>query len=156
MGRPAPMHLSEDERTRVQVFVERGEANERTLTRARILLKSDEDWTDARIAETLDISEQTVRNTRKRFREGGVEVVLADKPQQRRHRRKTLLSEEQSTRLIAIASGEVPAGYDHWSVRMLADKAVELGYVKHLSRETVRLLLKKHDLAPDKWRQKRG
>ena len=74
MGRPAPMHLSEDERDHVQVFVRRGKANARTLTRAKVLLKSDEGWTDAEIAETLDISEQTIRNIRQRFRAGGVEA----------------------------------------------------------------------------------
>lgn len=71
MGRPAPMHLSEDKRDRVQVFVRRGKANARALTRARVLLKSDEGWTDAQIAEVLDISEQTIRNIRQRFRVGG-------------------------------------------------------------------------------------
>src|SRR5258708_28554937 len=84
MGRPAPRHLSEDERDHVQVFVRRGKANARTLTRARVLLKSDEGWTDAEIAETLDISEQTIRNIRQRFVTGGVEAVLTDKRQESR------------------------------------------------------------------------
>ena len=53
MRRPAPMHLSEDERDHVEVFVRRGKANARTLTRARVLLKSDEGWSDAEIAEAL-------------------------------------------------------------------------------------------------------
>ncbi len=76
MGRPAPMHRSCDEWIHVHVFVRRGKANARTLTRARVLLKSDEGWTDAEIAEALDISEQTIRNIRQRFRAGGVEAVL--------------------------------------------------------------------------------
>ena len=157
MGRTAPMRLSKDERRYVQSFVERGEAIERTLTRARILLKSDEGWIDSRIAEVLDVSEQTVRNTRKRFRDGGVEAVLADKQRQRRSR-KALLSEEQAAHLIAIASSEVPTGHDHWTVRMLADKAVELGYVQRLSRETVRLLLKKseNESSPLWWSEQGG
>jgi transposase len=152
------MHLSEDERTHVQTFVERGEANARNLTRARVLLKSDEGCIDAQIAEALGITEQTVRNTRKRFRTGGVEAVLADKRQQRRRRRKAMLSEEQAAHLIAIASGEVPDGHDHWTVRMLADKAVELGYAQRLSRETVRLLLKKNEneSSPLWWREQGG
>jgi DNA-directed RNA polymerase specialized sigma24 family protein len=61
MGRPAPMHRSCDERDHVQVFVRHGKANART--RARVLLKSDEGWTDAEIAEALDLSEQTIRNS---------------------------------------------------------------------------------------------
>ena len=84
MGRPAPMHLSEDERDHVQVFVRRGKANARTLTQARVLLKSHEGWTDAEIAEVLDMSEQTIRTIRQRFCAGGVDAVLSDNRQERR------------------------------------------------------------------------
>ena len=66
-----------DERDHVQAFVRRGKAN----ARARVLSKSDEGWTDAEIAEALDLSEQTIRNMRQRFRAGGVEAVLTDKRQ---------------------------------------------------------------------------
>src|SRR6266567_5597952 len=79
MGRPARMHRNCDERDHVQVCVRRGKANARTLTRARVLLKSDEGWTDAQIAEVLDIWEQTIRNIRRRFCAGGVEAVLMGK-----------------------------------------------------------------------------
>ena len=140
MGRPTAMHLSEDERTHVEVFVRRGKANARTLTRARVLLKSDEEWTDAEIAEALDLSEQTVRNIRKRFRAGGVEAVLTDK---RQARRRQALTDGQAAHLIAITCSTVPDGHDHWTLRMLAGQAVELGYVPGISPETVRQLLKK-------------
>lgn len=140
MGRPDPMSLSEDERDHVRVFVRRGKAVARTLTRARVLLKSDEGWTDAEIAEALDITEQTIRNIRQRFRSGGVEAVLTDKRQERRRR---ALSDEQAAHLIAITCSTVPDGHDHWTVRMLAGQAIELGYVRRISPETVRQLLKK-------------
>jgi transposase len=70
------MDLSEDEREHVQVLVRRGKANARRLTRARVLLKSDEGGTDAEIAEALDSREQTIRTIRQRFRAAGVEAVL--------------------------------------------------------------------------------
>ena len=140
MGRPARMHRSCDERDHVQVCVRRGKANARTLTRARVLLKSDEGWTDAQIAEVLDIWEQTSRNIRRRFCAGGVEAVLMDK---RQERRRQALTDGQAAHLIAIACSEVPDGHDHWTVRMLAGQAVELGYVRGISPETVRQLLKK-------------
>src|SRR5258708_25668567 len=127
MARPAPMHISEDERAHVQMFVRRGKANARTLTRARVLLQSDEGWTDAEIAEVLDISEQTIRNIRQRFRAGGVEAVLTD---------------GQAAHLIAISCSKVPDGHDHWTERMLAGQAVALGYVRGISPETVRPVLK--------------
>jgi transposase len=142
VGKRARMHLTEDERSRVQEFLREGKANIRNLKRAEVLLKSDEGWNDDRIAQALDISGQTVRNIRKRFRTGGVEAVLADKRPQRPRRRRGLLSDEQITELMALAESEAPEGHAHWSVRLLAAKAVELGYAEHLSRETVRLLLK--------------
>jgi transposase len=134
------MHLSQDERTHVQGFVRRGKANARTLTRAWVLLKSDEGWTDAQIAEVLDITQQTIRNMGQRYRAGGVEAVLMDK---RQERRRQALSDEQAAHLMAIAWSEVPDGHDHWRLRMLAGKAVELGDVRRLSPETVRQWLKK-------------
>jgi len=140
MGKTAPMHLSSDERTHVECFVRRGKANARTLARARVLLKSDEEWTDAEIAEALDITEQTIRNIRQRFRAGGVEAVLTDK---RQERRRQALTDEQAAHLIAITCSQVPDGHDHWTMRMLAGKVVELGYVRGISPETVRQLLKK-------------
>ena len=102
-------------------------------------------WTDAEIAEVLDISEQTVRNIRQRFRTGGVEAVLTDK---RQERRRQALTDGQAAHLIAITCSKVPDGHDHWTVRMLAGKAVELGDVRRISPETVRQLLKKTRLVP--------
>jgi transposase len=140
MKRATPIHLSEDERTHLEVFVRRGKANARTLTRARVLLKCDEGWSNDRIAEAFKISDQTIRNVRQRYGEGGVGAVLTDKRQA--HRRQAL-SDEQAAHLVAITCSKVPDGHDHWTVRMLAGKAVELGYVRRISPETVRQLLKK-------------
>lgn len=140
MKRATPIHLSEDEREHLEVFVRRGKANARTLTRARMLLKCDEGWSNGDICKALDVSDQTIRNVRERYLSGGVEAVLTDKRQE--HRRQTL-SDAQAAHLIAIACSEVPDGHDHWTLRMLAGKAVELGYVRGLSPETVRHLLKK-------------
>ena len=97
-------------------------------------------WTDAEIAEALDISEQTIRNIRQRLRVGGIEAVLTDK---RQERRRQALNDEHAAHLIAVACSKVPDGHDHWTVRRLSGKAVELGYVRSLSPETVRQLLKK-------------
>lgn len=77
---------------------------------------------------------------RQRFVIGGVEAVLRDK---RQKRRRQALSDEQAAHLIATACSKVPDGHDHWTVRMLAGQAVELGYVRGISPETVRQLLKK-------------
>ena len=140
MKRATPIHLSEDEREHVHVFVRRGKANARTLTRARVLFKSDEGWSTGDIAEAFDVSDQTIRNVRQRYAAGGVEAVLTDK---RQERRRQALTDEQAAHLIAIACSEVPGGHDHWTLRMLAGQAVELGYVRGISPETLRQLLKK-------------
>lgn len=140
MKRATPIHLSEDERTHLEVVVRRGKANARTLTRARVLLKCDAGWANGDICEALDVSDQTLRNVRERYLTGGVEAVLTDKRQARRHQ---ALSDPQVAHLLAITCSEVPDGHDHWTLRMLAGKAVELGYVRRISPETVRQLLKK-------------
>ncbi len=103
-------------------------------------LKCDEGWSNEDIVGALDVSDQTIRNVRQRFLTGGIEAVLTDK---RQERRRQALNDGQAAHLIAIACSEVPDGHDHWTVRMLAGKAVELGYVRRISQETVRQLLKK-------------
>lgn len=140
MEKITPIQLSDTEREYVEIFVRRGKANARTLTRARVLLKSNEGWTHAQIVGALDISEQTICNIKRRYREGGVEAVLTDK---RQARRRQALTDEQSAHLIALTCSNVPDGHDHWTMRMLAGKAVELGYVRRISPETIRQLLKK-------------
>ena len=90
--------------------------------------------------EAFDISDQTIRNVRQRYETGGIEAVLYAK---RQARRRQALSDEQAAHVIAIACSTVPDGHDHWTVRMLAGQEVELGYVRRLSPETVRQLLKK-------------
>lgn len=98
----APIQLSSDEREYVQVFVQRGKANVRALTRARVLLKSDDGWTNAEMVEALDISDQTIRNSKQRFVAGGVQAVLTDKQQERRRQ---ALSDEQAAHLMGMSTG---------------------------------------------------
>jgi transposase len=140
MKRATPIHLSEDERTHMEVFVRRGKANARTLTRAHVLLKCDAGWSNDEIVEVFAISDQTIRNVRQRYEQGGVEAVLTDK---RQERRRQALTDGQAAHLLAVTCSKVPDGHDHWTLRMVAGKAVELGYVRRISPETVRQLLKK-------------
>lgn len=135
-----PISLTDDERQHLQVFVHRGKANARTLTRARVLLKADEGWTDADLVAAFDICPATVTNVCTRYTAGGLEAVLHDKVQQ--HRR-SALSGLQTAHLIAIACSPSPDGHDHWTVRLLAQKAVELGFVPSISPNTIAELLKK-------------
>ena len=141
---PAVTLTSEDQAT-LETFVHRGKANARTLTRARILLKSADGWSTAAIAATFDVCEATVTNVRRRFVQGGLEAVLHDKVQQNRRR---ALSGLQTAHLIAVACSPAPDGHDHWTVRLLGQKAVELGFVKNISPNTIHELLKKTNSSP--------
>ena len=108
--------------------------------RARILLKTDEGWSAPRVAQALDVAEGTVFRTKRRFAETGLAGVLNDRPQAHRYRK---LDDRGEAHLIALACSEPPAGHDHWTMRALAGKVVELGLAPPLSHETVRLHLKK-------------
>jgi transposase len=109
------IQLTEEERSEVEGFIRRGKANARTLTRAHILLKDAEGWSIARLAQTFEVSEATVSNVRRRFREGGVMGVVTDKVQEKRRR---ALSGAGEAMLVAIACSPVPDGHDHWTVRI--------------------------------------
>lgn len=139
------IELSDDERKTVEGFIRRGKANARNIGRGHILLKSAEGWTIERIAATYGVSEATVSNVRARYREGGVGRVLKDKVQQ--HRRHALGGEGEAM-LVAIACSPVPEGHDHWTLRMLRDKLIELDVVDHVSAATIQARLKKMNLSP--------
>lgn len=132
--------LTNEERTTLETFVHRGKANARTLTRARLLLKSADGWSISALVAAFDVCEATVTNVRKRFAQGGLEAILHDQVQQ--HRR-SALSGLQTAHLIAIACSPSPDGHDHWTVRLQAQKAVELGFVASISPNTIHELLKK-------------
>src|SRR5436309_11654762 len=144
MKHPIPVTLSESERASLHTFIHAGKANARTFTRARVLLKADEGWTDQQICAAFDISRNTSIRVRQLYLEGGVEAVLHDKRQQRYRQ---ALTGGQAAHLIAIACSPVPDGHDHWTLRLLAGKAIELGFVEAISPETIRQLLKKTNLS---------
>ncbi len=137
--------LTSEERTTLETFIHRGKANARTLTRAHILLKSADGRSTAALAAAFDVCQATVTNVRGRFAQGGLEAVLHDKVQQ--HRR-SALSGLQTAHLIAVACSPSPDGHDHWTVRLLAQKAVELGFVTSISPNTIHEMLKKMNSSP--------
>jgi transposase len=140
MKHPIPVTLPETERASLQTFIHAGKANARTFTRARVLLKAAEGWTDQQICDAFDISRNTAIRVRQMYLEAGLEAVLHDK-RQARHRQ--ALTGAGAAYLIAIACTPAPTGHDHWTMRLLAGKAVELGFVESISPETIRQLLKK-------------
>ncbi|MGH2501366.1 MAG: helix-turn-helix domain-containing protein [Ktedonobacterales bacterium] len=143
---PSPLlSLSDDDREHLYVCVHRGYTSARTRIRAQVLLKLGEGWSEAEVCRAFDVCLNTVKRVRHHFAEGGVEAVLTDKRQERRRqeRRRQALSGTQQAHLIALACSAVPEGHDHWTLRLLAGQAVELGYVTRISPETIRALLRR-------------
>ena len=99
-------------------------------------------WTDDRIAEAFDVSTDTVGRVRQRFVEQGLEAALVRKPQARPSREPALDGAGEA-RLLALACSSPPDGRKAWTMKLLADKLVELEVVPSISDETVRRALKK-------------
>lgn len=138
--------LSEEERQELQSLVTRGKAAARKLTHARILLKADSGpesagWSDEQIACSLDLHRTGVEEVRQRFVLEGMEAALNRRPPRREYRRK--LDGRGEAQLVALACSRPPEGYARWTLRLLADKMVELEYVDSVARETIRRTLKK-------------
>jgi transposase len=132
--------LTETDRSRLYMFIHSGQQSARARIRAQVLLKLGEGWSLAEVCRALDVCRNTVVNARARFAEGGVEAVLRHK---RQARYRQALTGQQQAHLIAVACSKVPDGHDHWTVRMLANQAIELGFVEKISPETIRAVLKK-------------
>jgi hypothetical protein len=139
--------LSSEERDHLSAFLSKGKAPARAQLKARILLKADqgaggEGWTDERICEALDTNTTMVTRVRRQLVEEGLDAVL------RRKRRATppvtpIFDGEAQARLIALACSDPPEGRSRWSIRLLADKVVELQIVDHTHFNTVGRVLKK-------------
>jgi transposase len=143
--------LTNEERTMLHDLIAAGTARARKLTHARILLKADvadgrAGWSDEQISEALDVSLPTIQRVRKTFVEEGLEAALNRR--QPRSSRPRKLDGEQEAHLIALACGTPPAGHKRWTLRLLADKMVEMEYIDDVSHETIRQVLKKTNLSP--------
>lgn|SRR5512134_528235 len=143
------VYLSDDERATLRELLAGGVLPTRQLTRARILLKADENgpaWTDNQIATALEVSGNTVAKVRRQFVSEGLSGALERHRPQRTYRR--CLDGAGEAYLIALACGPAPDGHSQWTLRLLAERLVELGYVEQVSYETVRRVLKKTRSSP--------
>ena len=145
MPRQPAVTLTDDERANLESFVHRDKVNARVKVRARILLKSADGWSTAELVAAFDVCEATVINVRRWFAQGRLEVVLRDRVHQ--HWRSVLPS-LQPAHLIAVTCSPAPESHDHWTVRLLVQKAVELGFVTNISPTTIHELLKKTNSSP--------
>jgi transposase len=144
------VELSASERDHLENIVSSGTEKARKLTRARILLKADEGWTDPQIQAALDVSRPTVERVRRKYVTEGLHVALNRKKPDREYERK--IDGRAEAHLIALVCSDPPEGYAKWSMRLLAERfvALEQVEVETVSHETVRQTLKKMNLNPGK------
>ncbi len=140
---PRPTHviqLSDADRRSLTIILSTGRAPARVHTRGRILDLLDRGQHPASIADTLRVSVATVFNTKRRYLTAGVDVAVYDRP---RAGRPHAIDGEARAKITALACSTAPVGHARWTLRLLADKAVELGFVDTISHTTVNEVLKK-------------
>jgi hypothetical protein len=137
------VRLTDAERQTLTQVVAKFKGSSQKVRRAQVLLKADADgpaWTDVKIADAFGCRTKTVENIRERFVTRGFEVTLNGQPQVKPPK---LLDGEQEAKIIAMRLGSPPAGFSHWTLRLLAEQIVALEIVESISYETVRRTLKK-------------
>ena len=145
------VRLSREERSTLKKLLTSGRGSGRMFTRVRILLKADQSdegsaWSDEKISESFDVTVQTIERVRKQLVEEGLEAVLSRHPYTQKRSRKKIDGDVEA-HLIALCCSDPPKGRVRWTLRLLADKVVELGYVDSISYEAVRQTLKKTNLS---------
>lgn len=146
------VELTREEREQLQALLKKERVATKKRKRAQVLLKVDEGeggpgWSHARAAEAFDVHLNTVTSVAKKLVEEGLEAALTRKKHSRPGR-KAVISDEAEETLMALATGKPPEGYAHWTLRLLADRLVELKAVDTVCYETVRKALKKTGLRP--------
>lgn len=146
MKKKYPVTLTDHDRQALMSLITAGTAPARKLTHARVLLKADQgpsgpSWTDEAIAEAVEVSQPTIARIRKQYAEQGMEAALNRQAPRRLYGRK--LDGKQEAHLVALACSPPPRGHVRWSLRLLADKLVELEIADDISYQTVRRVLKK-------------
>jgi transposase len=143
--------LTPEERKELESMTRRGKTHARRFIHARALLLCDAGadgpaWNVSDVATALGVTSRTIEHLKKRFVEDGLEAALERKPREKPPREVTFDGAFEA-RLIALACSDVPEGRRRWTVRLLADKAVELRLAASVSHMTVQRVLKKTNLS---------
>ena len=146
-----PVILEQEQRASLMRLISCGNESARKLTRARILLKADESETgpayaDKQIRAALEVSLSTIERTRKTFALEGLTAALTPKKRSWVSRQK--FDGETEAHLIALTCSQLPAGHARWTLRLLAEKMVELQHFSSISHECIRQVLKKTNSVP--------
>jgi transposase len=146
-----PVHPSPEQRQELHHLIHTGKATAHQQMAARVLLKADEAnaecLSSSQIAQAIDLSPRTVIRIKQRFVQQGLSTALSGTyPKERPLRRK--VAGRMEAHLIAMACGPAPLGHRRWTMQLLADRVVDLGFVDQISDETIRLALKKTNCVP--------
>jgi transposase len=134
------IQLSNEERRSLKTLFRTGRGANRLQTRARILDLLDREVPPPEIALTLSCGIATVYNVKRRYLSEGLEAALSDKPRSGAPRR---ISGEARAKITALACSQAPAGHARWTLRLLADRSVKLGFCESVSHNAVKEILKK-------------
>ena len=142
--------LTQEERKELEALTRRGKTHARRFIHARALLLCDAGadgpaWNVADVATALGVTSRSIEHLKKRFVEDGFEAALERKPREKPPR-DVIFDGAFEARLIALACSDAPEGHRRWTVRLLADKAVELKFAESVSHMTVQRVLKKTNL----------
>ena len=137
MNKKYVVDLTAEECNALKHLVDSGREGARKIRWAQALLKAGAGWSDEKIGEAFDMSIPTVQRLRQRFVEEGLDMALGARSRKPRPYARKLEGEPEA-RLIALATSHAPEGRTRWTLRLLADKMVELTYVESVSHETVR------------------
>jgi transposase len=150
MGRPPiPIGIQSKDLARIEDLLRSGVAQIRVVLRALALRQLAQGSSAPRVAQTLPLTAKAVRQIAHRYRSGGLERALYDRP---RPGAKPLLDESLKRRVVAMVRGKPPEGRGRWTVRLVAEEVVKRKLLPRAGRETIRMLLQNHDLKP--WRKK--
>ena len=146
MAKKYIVRLTEEERTELKSLVHTGKVAAHKRLHAEILLKADVSdlggkWQDKQISETYDISTRTVERVRERLVKEGLDSALNRAKSKRVKSR--VIDGENEAHLVALTCSDAPEGYSRWTLRLLGQRMVDLGYVESVSHETIRQTLKK-------------
>lgn len=152
MAKKYHVTLTDEERRELGEIIRKRSETSLPVRRSYILLAADENgekcWTDTRISDTYGMGKRTVERTRQRFVEEGFDIAVRGK--KREVFKEKILDGNTEAHLIALRCSESPSGYSRWTLRLLSDRMVELGYAEHISHESVRQILKKTNSDPGK------
>jgi transposase len=140
MKKQYKVELTDEERNQLRQMTKKGSEKGRKIKRAQILLQADKGKTDQQIAEWIDVTAGTVQRIRKRYATEGWQSAIGEKA---RSGRPVGISAETRAKITALACTKAPEGRTRWTLRLLADKVVELEYIERISHQSVDNILKK-------------